>query len=130
MMVQLMVIMVMIRQLCHDFGHGVSAVAQLPIDTIANGSVEKDGGENDSIIKFVEVEVDQVNFRVTNGHGLPPVPPLDSEIYSRTIAGGDNRGGKDEAERSELVEVIAGDAVGAVWILWAGCGWSAFLSWI
>jgi len=58
----------------------------------------------------VEEEVDQVNCRVINGCGLPAVPPLDSEVYSRVIAGGDGRGGVNKYDRSGLVGMVAGEA--------------------
>lgn len=78
----------MFRQFCHGNGHGVPHISPLPTDTITGASVEKNGcvdgdddnygdEDDDSIGMLVEEDVDQVNYRFENGHGLRPVSLLD-----------------------------------------------------
>ena len=51
-----------------------------------------------------------MNFRVENGHGLPPVAPLDSEVYSRTITVGNRSGNEDGDDGSGSVVVVGREA--------------------
>ena len=86
------------------------------------------GGDNNSKEMLVEEEVDQVNCHVENRHGLPCVPPLDSNVYSCKIAGGDSKSGDCEDDAWGSVGVITWEASGHqigsayLWLLLAPCG--------
>ena len=95
------------RRFC---GHGVPPVTPLPTDAITSGSVEKDGGvdgddddgrddDGDSVGMLVDEE-DQVDCCFENGHGLAPVPTLDSGVNGRTIAEGVISGDDGHADGS------------------------------
>ena len=85
-------------------------MAQPPADAIADDSINRDGGEDNTTGNLVEEEVDKVNCRLRNGYRFPTVAPLGSRDYSRAIAGGDRRGGEDGDDGSGLVVVVCRDA--------------------
>ena len=82
--------------------------------------MEKDGGvdgddedgrddDDDSFGMLVDEE-DQVNCRFKNGHEFAPITPLDSEVYSRTIAVRGSRGDVGHVDGLVSVGLVAGEA--------------------
>ena len=106
------------RRFC---GHGVPPVTPLPTVSITGAIVEKDGGvdgddedgrnidDDDSFGMLVDEE-DQVDCRVENGHGFAPITPLDSKVYSRTIAVRGSRGDVGHVDGLVSVGLVAGEA--------------------